>query len=103
MTTKAIPIGCCRDCRFAEDVEADNMVSDQWPVECRGLPVTWVPRQGKGTMVDPKTGQPSTVVTMTRLPAWKRLDDHCAMWQPRPVGGDLPEGLGLGVIGGGRG
>lgn len=96
MTMKAIPLGCCATCRFAQDVDADNVVSEQWPIECRGLPVTWVPRETKGSMVDPRTGQAGTVVMMFRLPAWKRLDDHCALWAPRPIGSDIVGGMGLG-------
>ena len=102
MTLKAMPIGYCRDCRFAEAVEGDNVVSDQWPIECRGTPVTWVPRESKGSMVDPRTGKSGTMVMMFRLPAWKRLDDFCALWAPRPIGGDT-EGLGLGGMGGAAG
>lgn len=93
---EAIPLGYCSTCRWANPLDEGNMVDAAWPVECRGLPVTWLPRQGQGSMVDPRTGKAGTVVEMTRLPAWKRLDDFCALWAPRPIGGDTEGGMGLG-------
>ena len=90
----AIPLGYCATCRWAHPLEEANTVDAAWPVECRGLPITWLPQQGKGKMVDPMTGKPGTVVMMTRLPAWKRLDDYCSLWAPRPAGTDLGGGLG---------
>jgi len=98
----AMPLGFCATCRWANPLDDANMADAAWPVECRGLPLTWLPQQGKGSMVDPRTGKAGTVVMMTRLPAWKRLDDFCSLWAPRPIGGDLSEG-GLGIGGTGKG
>jgi len=101
MTLKAMPIGYCKDCRWAEDLPPE-MAQDDWSLECTAMPREWRLQVVPQKTVDPKTGQPNVIKFIARAAAYKQKDDFCQFWAPRPIGGDLSEG-GLGIGGTGKG
>lgn len=90
MVKKSVPIGLCKDCRWARELPPE-MKLGPFEYDCQALPWQFEPIQEKSEVRDPKTGKQMVKMGMQYLAHPQMANNYCAFFDPRPVEAAPPE------------
>jgi len=84
MTKQVVPLGFCKDCRFARSWDPGALppaMLQDFPLACHALPPNWMLIQKPSKLV---AAEGSSDVQLILQPNFKRLVDHCSLYEPVP-------------------